>query len=180
MAQCMMPTTLGAPLEAGVQEWYAGPLGLCCSSNIVSHEAVEAPPHDEWFMEVEVPLAEEAVEVPVVKELTEVGVEVPVAEAAPAGGAPADGMVTALKAVVGALVISVLCGIAIALFSTTGFTVPTSVELESMEPKEKYDRPQYWVAVLSGTYIAIVVVGTVVIIDKYLTITFCDNDFGVL
>ena len=105
MAHRMVPTTLGAPLEAWVQDSPA---------------------------------------------------------AAPAGGAPADGLMTPLKAVVGALVTSVLCGIAIALFSTTGFTVPTSVELESMKPEEKEDRMQYWVAVLGCTYIAIVVVGTVV------------------
>ena len=64
-----------------------------------------------------------------------------------------------MKAVVGALVISVPIVIAL---STTGFKVPTSVELESMTPEEKDDRTQYWVEVLGGTYIAIVVVGTVV------------------
>ena len=103
MAHHVWPTTLGAPLEAGVQDSPA---------------------------------------------------------AAPAGGAPADGLATALKAL-----ISVPFGIAIALialFLTTGFTVPTRWELESMTPEEKDDRRQYWVAVLGGTYIAIVVVGTVV------------------
>ena len=40
--------------------------------------------------------------------------------------------------------------------------VPTSMELESMDPQEKDDRRQYWVAVLGCTYIAFVAVGTVV------------------
>jgi hypothetical protein len=40
--------------------------------------------------------------------------------------------------------------------------VPTSVELESMTPEEKDERTQYWVEVLGGTYLAFVVVGTVV------------------